>query len=162
MKNFPVTIDGKEYWISRSASVVCIIIDKTKPNAPKLVAGKRGKGCPDEVGKWNLPSGFIDYNETINGSASRETKEECGLNIPENAWRINSVNSNPNDNPRQTISFRMVVEWKPEYGTEFSTENSEPDEVDEVRWIGLEEVEKLDWAFHHEKIAKRFLKPNNK
>lgn len=157
MQNFPVKVDGKEYWISRSTSVVCVILDKTNPHAPKLVAGKRGNGCPDEVGKWNLPSGFIDYNETIKQASSRETKEECGLNIPPNAWQIQSVNSSPDDNPRQTISFRMIASWKPEYGTEFSTENSEPDEVDDVRWVGLDDVDNLEWAFHHEKLAKKFL-----
>jgi ADP-ribose pyrophosphatase YjhB (NUDIX family) len=102
--------------------------------------------------------GYISYDETIKEASSRETKEETGLNIPPNAWRLVNVNSNPKSDIRQNITFRMIVEWKPEYGTEFTTEFSEPDEVDEIRWISLEEVDKLDWAFSHKELVNKYLK----
>jgi ADP-ribose pyrophosphatase YjhB (NUDIX family) len=158
MKNFSVKINGKEYWISRSCAVVCLIIDDRNQNAPKIVAVKRGKGCPDEVGKWNLVCGYISYDETIKEASSRETKEETGLNIPSNAWKMINVNSDPKSDKRQNITFRMLAKWKPEYGTEFTTEFSEPDEVDEVRWISLEDVDNLDWAFNHKQLVNTYLK----
>jgi ADP-ribose pyrophosphatase YjhB (NUDIX family) len=162
MQNFSVKIDGKEYWISRSCAVVCVIYRTDINKNIQIVVGKRGKGCPDEVGKWNLVCGYISYDETIKEASSRETKEETGLNIPPNAWRLVNVNSNPKSDIRQNITFRMLVEWKPEYGTEFTTEFSEPDEVDEVRWINLEDVDKLDWAFNHKQLVNKYLKENIK
>lgn len=143
-------------WFSRSVAVVCAIMRTNDNGEIEIVAGKRGKGCPDEVGKWNLICGYCEFNETLKESASRESKEECGLSIPSNAWRIHSVNSNPKDDKRQNITFRMVTEYKPEYGT-FSTANSELDEVDDVRWIPINEIDKYEWAFEHEKLIKRIV-----
>ena len=160
MQNFSVKIDGKEYWISRSCAVVCVIIDDSNPNAPKIVVGKRGKGCPDDVGKWCLPCGYVDYDETISEAASRETKEECGLDVPSKAWRLRSLNSKPKDDKRQNITFRFVCRYKPEYGTKFTTEFSEPDEVEEIRWIGMKDVNKLEWAFNHKELVDKLLKEN--
>lgn len=158
MKNFPVKVDGKEYWISRSTAVVCVIY-KIDENGNRFVAvGKRGKGCPDEVGKWNLFCGYIEWNETIKEACSREIKEECGLDIPSNAWKLISVNSNPKSDKRQNITFRMVTKYRPEYGTEFTTKFSEPDEVEEVRWVGIKDIGKLDWAFNHHTLVEAFLR----
>ena len=145
MQNFSVKVNGKEYWISRSCAVVCLIYRTDVNGNVQIVVGKRGNGCPDEVGKWNLVCGYISYDET-------------GLNIPSNAWKMINVNSDPKSDIRQNITFRMLAKWKPEYGTEFTTEFSEPDEVDEVRWISLEEVDKLDWAFNHKQLVNKFLK----
>ena len=64
MKNFPVNVDGKEYWISRSNAVVGIVF-KWENGQYHILANKRGKGCPDYVGKWNIPCGYVDYNESI-------------------------------------------------------------------------------------------------
>ena len=154
MKNFAVKHKGKEYWISRSTAVVCFLYKKNDENNVEFVIGKRGKGCPDNVGLWNLPCGYIDYNETIKEAASREMYEETGLNVPSAAWKIVSVNSNPKDNENQTISFILLAEYSLKYGN-LSTKHSEPNEVDELRWVDVEESETLDIAFNHEEIINK-------
>ena len=143
-------------WFSRSTAVVCAITRKNNKGEIEVVEAKRGKGCPDNVGMWNMVSGYVEFDECIRESASRETKEECGIIIPSNAWRLHSVNSNPKDDKRQNITFCMLCEYKPEYGT-FFTEHSEPDEVDDVRWIKAKDVDKYEWAFGHEKLIKRIV-----
>ena len=49
MKNFPVQVNGKEYWISRAMAVVGLVfcIDNGELF---ILAGKRGKGTPDFQG----------------------------------------------------------------------------------------------------------------
>ena len=149
-------------WFSRSTAVVCVIIDgDSDPTVPKIVVGKRGKGCPDYVGYWNLICGYVDFNETIEQSASRETYEECGLRIPPEAWHIDSINSDPNSDKRQNISLRMWAYYKPEYGT-FSFENSEQDEVDEIKWVEENDVDNMNWAFNHRELVKKYLEEMKK
>lgn len=97
MKNFPVKVGDNEYWISRSCAVVGIIIRIAEDKKVYVLANKRGLGCPDFVGMWNIPCGYVDYNETLEQAVSREIFEETGIKINPNFWRLHSINSSPND-----------------------------------------------------------------
>ncbi|MEM9164375.1 MAG: NUDIX domain-containing protein, partial [Cyanobacteria bacterium P01_F01_bin.4] len=83
-KNRPnrcLDIQGEELWISRSVTVLPVIlfVQETGIYVP---LNKRGKALPDEVGKWALPGGYLDYDETAGEAVMREVWEELGLNIP--------------------------------------------------------------------------------
>ena len=68
---------GTKTWLSRSCAVVGLIeIDN------KFLMVKRGPKCPDEVGKWVLPCGYLDWDENITEGMYRETYEETGINLP--------------------------------------------------------------------------------
>ncbi len=154
MKNFPVNVDGKEYWISRSNAVVGIIY-KYENGEVHILANKRGKGCPDYVGKWNIPCGYVDYDENILHAVSREIFEEAGLNVPEKDWSLWAVNSDPSDE-KQTISFRFYTIYWNLYGN-LTSVNSEPNEVDEIKWIPFSEVQNYEWAFNHLFVIMNFI-----
>ena len=77
-ENACVTIQetGKKTWLSRSVAVVGLIeIDN------KFLMVKRGPKCPDEVGKWVLPCGYLDWDENLTEGMYRETAEETGINL---------------------------------------------------------------------------------
>lgn len=74
---------------------VCIISGRTKPNSIVLV--KRGI---HPVGKWCMPAGWPNTNETPQQGAVRESKEESGLDVvvPEVPKRILPTGRNQNLN----------------------------------------------------------------
>jgi 8-oxo-dGTP pyrophosphatase MutT (NUDIX family) len=155
MRNFPVTVDGHEFWISRSCAVVGVML-KTDGKEPMVLANKRGPGCPDFVGYWNIPCGYIDYNETLQEAVVREVYEETGLVTKPDNWEFLSINSDPKDSNKQNITVRWISVYNENMGT-FNTEHSEKDEVEDVKWIPLSETDKYEWAFGQEKLLKEII-----
>ena len=139
MKNFPVTVDGKEYWISRSVAAVSYVYT-IKDGQVYVLANKRGSGAPSNVGKWNAPSGFVDYNETVEQCAIRETFEETGVVVRHT--QMKELDDSP-ERIGQNILVRFAC-YVPMQET--TSENCEPNEVDEIRWIPLSEVKNYEWT----------------
>lgn len=63
--------------LKRNAHLVAgvILVDKDK----RFCLVKEAKG--NWQGKWNLPIGHLEHNETVPAGAKREVKEETGYNI---------------------------------------------------------------------------------
>lgn len=160
MKNFCITYAEREYWISRSVAVVVLLFAKDMSGQEYILSVQRGKGTPDPeyVGKYCLPCGYLDFDETLRQAAARELMEETGLIVPISDFKMNSINDNPFSDKRQNISFRFVVE---EYTCVENLEllltnkNSEKDEVDSIRFIRLLDLELYEWAFNHEELIKK-------
>jgi len=81
-KNESISIDGQTIWISRS--VACVGVVMTKWNGEwYILFSKRGTGAADHQGYWNLPCGYLDYDETLTECVIREIYEESGLFLPD-------------------------------------------------------------------------------
>ena len=68
MKNYCITdATGREHWVSRSIAAVAAIVAKDKSGDEYILAVQRGNGTPDPeyVGKYCMPCGYLDYDETI-------------------------------------------------------------------------------------------------
>ena len=139
MKNFPIQHEGKEYWVSRSVAAVSYVYT-IKDGEVLVLANKRGIGMPNNVGRWNAPSGFLDYGETIKGCAIRETYEETGVVIKDTMMK--ELDDNP-DRPSQNILVRFAC-YAPYQ--EPNADHCEPNEVEEVRWIPLSKVDEYEWT----------------
>jgi len=68
------TIPIKEKIFSQPFVVVGVILEKDG----KFLLVQEGR---TDVGKWNIPAGWLDLNEDIIEGAKRETKEETGLAV---------------------------------------------------------------------------------
>ena len=77
-----VIVDGEEIWVSRSVTVLAILVVVCDGSA-YVPLNKRGPDLPSEVGKWCLAGGYLDYDETIGGAVMREVWEELGLDLQE-------------------------------------------------------------------------------
>lgn len=154
MKNFQITAkeDDKQYWISRSCAVVAIVIRQCENgDGYEVLVNKRGPGTPDYQGYWNLPCGYIDWDECGEVAASREVNEETNYVIPTNQWTLMSADTNPRSN-RQNITLRYFhfVQFPPLEISE--NNNGEENEVDDVKWINLDNLNDYQFAFDHEKL----------
>lgn len=63
----------------------------------------------DHPGKWALPCGYIDWNESIHQALVREIWEELGLNISGYPVFLYDINDDPNKDERQNVTFHFAV-----------------------------------------------------
>lgn len=82
-------------------------------------------------GKWNIPAGHLDPNETIFEGAKREVFEETGLNV-ELTGILRIENRIMNDNEFMGIVFSTNI-----VGGEIKID---PREILDIKWFTYEEV----------------------
>lgn len=157
MNNFPIIYGGNTYWISRAIAVVIKVKAFDIYNNEYVLAVQRGKGTPDPefVGSWCLPCGYLDYDETTKEAAARELKEETGLTFPISDFKLIYINDNPNDDKRQNVTFRFVVSSivpVEDLSKLLTDRNSEKDEVSDIKFIPISEINSYKWAFNHNKL----------
>ena len=148
MKNEPITIDGQTRWLSRSLAAVCYVFALVNGRLC-LLANKRGPGTQERPqsnpGKWNAPSGFLDYDETLEQCACREVFEETGVEITPDMLTLRQIDSDPSRN-NQTVLARFTCLIKYAGKIKFTTEHAEENEVEEIRWIPVDEIRNYDWV----------------
>jgi ADP-ribose pyrophosphatase YjhB (NUDIX family) len=113
-----------------------------------LLLARRAEHLHQEGGKWGLPGGYLDRDETLAQGVLRELREETG-------WegrvigllRINSRPDRPAED-RQNVAFDFVIEPVRQVG--------EPDhESSEVAWIPFDRLPPL--AFDHGETVRAYL-----
>lgn len=160
MNNFSVEINGHTFWISRSVAVVGFVYGYDTEEHEYILAVQRGTGTPDPefVGCWCLPCGYVDYDETTEEALKREIFEETGID-KKNFYSTDllEVNSDPKSDKRQNITLRyeclLIGDIK---DIKLTTENSEKDEVSDVKWIPIDEIDNYKWAFNHKELIKYY------
>lgn len=138
-KNFPVLINGKEFWISRSVAVVVFVFKKVGDELCVLTE-IRGDGAADFQGYRCVPCGYVDFNETIQEAAVREVKEETGMKLSKEKLVFMKINSSPYEN-RQNITVHFVYFADSE--TDFSLKEAiggEKDEISMVEWMPIGKI----------------------
>lgn len=172
-ENEQVTLpDGRVVWLSRSCAVItAIFADVHKEGhhySRSVLLTKRGPACPDNVGRWVMPCGYLDFNETLSDAAEREVYEETGLYLKampdynRSSLLIGQpvfVNSNWSPESKQnvsnffTIKLRIYKHPSPMHLSQLPdldlTKVKNPGEVEEMRWVPLQEVCNYDLAFGH-------------
>ena len=157
MRNFPIVYKGNTYWISRAVAVTNIIFAQDGLDNWYVLGSKRGDGTPDFQGYWNCVCGYLDFNETAIEAVVRETFEEVGINIKAPYSVLSNISfmnfsTSPNEN-KQNVSLRYItILDKRIENYPLSSENSEPNEVSEIKWIPIKDIDKYTWAFNHDKL----------
>lgn len=116
-----------------------------------LLLVKRAVGML-ESGKWALPSGFLDLDETAGQGIVREVKEETGWDCEViSLFRINTSPKRPKED-RQNVSLDFIL--KP------IAQTGEPDhESSKVEWISIDKLLPLsEFAFDHGESIGFYLK----
>lgn len=114
----------------------------------KILLVKRKKA--PYKGRWALPGGFLEMNETLYECAQRELKEETNLDIAKLTFL--EIRDQVGRDPRgRTVSVvyykRLTMGPLPEVKAS--------DDAQEVRWFNVAEIEKMSLAFDHKEIIFR-------
>lgn len=125
------------------ASLRHVIVDALVLNGDNQILLVKRVGKLLEGGKWALPGGFVDRDETCEQAAKREVLEETGYKISD--IKLLKINDNP-DRPhedRQNVAFV--------YTCMAGDKMSEGDwESDEQKWFDLDNLPKEEEvAFDH-------------
>lgn len=149
---------GNEHWISRSVALVGVIAALHKDKTYVLV-GLRGPGAPDFQSHWNVPCGYLDWDENGYEGLCREVFEETNINIPEiiEKNRVISdqtkqpfyVNTNIKEN-RQNVSLSFGLYFECDKLPYFSNVNCEPGEVSGLMWMNVKNLTDYKFAFKHD------------
>jgi 8-oxo-dGTP pyrophosphatase MutT (NUDIX family) len=145
--------NGKIHWVSRSLVTIAFVTWRGK-----ILIVKRGESVT-ETGKWCLPCGYIDYDETIEESIGREIWEETGIDI-RNFIDLNSLQpvrifSNP-IGKKQNIHMDFIINLKDSDDPKIDMSVIDPLETTDVKWITFDEVNSYEFAFKHEEKIKNY------
>ena len=164
---------GGDFWISRAIAVVGIVFVMVE-NTMKILITKRSDKMMDEAGKYGLPCGYLDWDETAFDAMVREIYEETSLYLP---YYENYLFSNNNKQPftfhdrpdrdkRQNVSLIYLSVYNM---------NARPDlfpvdilkykdhETAEVQWMDIQDFYNIyeaeyQWAFKHNETINEAIK----
>lgn len=108
-----------------------------KSPAGEILVGRR-RATARYGGKWCLPGGYIEYEESFIDTAHREVREETGLAV--RIEGIVNVVSNHLDDCHHTLVIVLLGEalaGRPEPG----------DDLEELKWIDRRAHGGVDYAF---------------
>lgn len=160
MKNFPVTYDGKTYWISRAVAVAGFIyMSVGEEMETYILANKRGENTPNFQGYWNVPCGYLDFDETTQEACAREIYEETGLSIDPEDLKFDVFSEDLANSQNITIKYyhKIHVAYRSQ-APKLNSAHSEEKEVDGLLWIPLKQLDNYRWAFNHQANIKRIYK----
>jgi len=143
---------GREVFLSCYACGCGIVKSKAIVDGKKqtlILANKRGKGCPDYQGYWCMPCGYKEQNENGQECVAREIYEECGIRLDPDIFELVHVETEPAYCNHGNVTLRYMAEIDDIEGYVYDKPSGEKDEVDEVKWIPLEEFTNYKWAFNH-------------
>lgn len=121
-----------------------------------ILANLRGPGTPDYQGCWNAVCGFLERYENSKEGIAREILEECGFQIDTDDLKVIHIETEPEEcnNGNVTIRHRAFLgKIIPHY---VKREGGEENEVDNIKWIPLDEIDNYKWAFNHRKTVELY------
>lgn len=156
MQNFEFEHNGQKLWYSRSLAV-SLLAHSVFDDKIRILANKRGEGAEFNKHLWNLPGGFVDFNETAEEAACRETLEETGYIINPQDISLVNLDTNPKNSWRQTMvaKFNVALEHTPEHDVNFRLVNTNG-EVEDVEWIALDELDNYNWVRGQKEYIKEY------
>lgn len=120
----------------------CILLEK---RAPGLL----------EAGKWSIPSGYLDRDETASQGIIREVREETGWEASVSSLLYIKTDPNRPHEDRQNVAIFFVV-------TPIRKVGEKDHESTEVAWVPISELPPLDTlAFDHGEAIALYLRHKN-
>jgi len=123
--------NGHEYWNEPHGSV-CVAVLRDR----KVLLARRGN--EPRKGKFVLPGGFVDFDETPYEAARREMREETGLQCPElDLLEVHTIRYRENEASLSIVFHARRWEGEPQAG----------DDAAALVWRPVEFVESEEYAW---------------
>ncbi len=121
-----------------------IVVFTIRDNQLKLLLIRRAYS--PHKGKWALPGGFVNMNESLDEAASRELLEETGVSgvYLEQLYTFGKPKRDPRERVITVAYYALIPSDKMQLQA--------ATDADAVGWFGMDELPKL--AFDHEDIVK--------
>ncbi len=134
------------------ASLRHVVVHAIVEKDGKILLAKRAPTLSLEAGKWALPGGFLDRDETAEQAVLRELKEETGWEGEViSLFRINTNPHRPHED-RQNVALDFII--RPTKSTGLRDEEST-----EITWTPIDAFPPLKtFAFDHGESIALFLK----
>lgn len=150
--------DNRDYWISRSIAVVCVLMI-IKNKQPYFLIEKRSKNM-DSHGLWCVPSGYLDWDENAKECLRREVWEETTIDLEDKDFKkyilykddptlpffVKTHTGENKQNVTLNYSYAIIYNDQIEKATKVVN-----DEIDKIKLIHIDELNKYEWAFDHDK-----------
>ena len=104
----------------------------------ELLMGKRNGA--HGLGKYSVPGGRLEFGESPRRCAVRETREECGLVVPESALNTIEPTSDVFSDDHHDITLNFEARYTPSMG---EPRAMEPHKCAEWVWVPFEELSRL-------------------
>ena len=137
-------VTGEDVEKSAATYVYC----NDKKGNLHILCAKRIKFPDDEMGgKWNPPMGHLHKGESMIDGAIRECFEESGVKLDKKYLKL--ISKEDYGNVYKVMLPGTVEDYPPKKGDE---------ENGKFKWLPIEEIGNLDWAWTCGKIAKKLAK----
>ncbi|MFH0942870.1 MAG: NUDIX hydrolase [Candidatus Beckwithbacteria bacterium] len=131
------------------ASLRHVVVDMLIVKDKQILLVKRSSKWL-ETGKWALPGGFVDRDETTAQAAVRETLEETGYKAK--VIKLFIINDNPNRRHEDRQNISLIYLLKP-----IKKLKSHDGEVSQTKWFDLNKLlPAKDFAFDHLEIIRQY------
>jgi NADH pyrophosphatase NudC (nudix superfamily) len=133
----------KTWYHNAAPTAGCVIV-----RDGKALVTKRAR--EPEKGRFDIPGGFLEHDEDPVSAVKREVAEELSMEIDVGY-----------DDLLQAVPHRYGAsgDWVLAMGFIARSSSGDPqpaDDVEEIRWVGIEELDDIDFAWDHDKeLVKR-------
>ena len=121
-----------------------------------VLTNLRGSGTPDYQNHWNAPCGYLERYENSKEGIAREILEECGFQIDTDDLKIIYVETEPEECNNGNVTIRHTAflgKIIPHY---VERDGGEVNEVDDIKWIPIDDIDNYKWAFNHRKTIEMY------
>ena len=137
----------KTWYHNAAPTAGCVIV-----RDGKALITKRGRA--PEKGRYDIPGGFLDPDEDPVSGLKREVDEELGMTIEVSFDDfIQAVPHKYGEDGDWTLAMGFIVRTS-------SGEPEPADDVEEVRWVTLDDLDGTDFAWEHDRaLVRKALSP---
>jgi 8-oxo-dGTP diphosphatase len=123
-----------------SVDIVALSIQRSQPHILLILRGRQ-----PFLGKWALPGGFVQIDESLTSAAARELEEETGLKnvILEQLYTFGEPNRDPRGRVISVSYYTILKEGD-------NHQIIGGSDAEQARWFPVNDLPSL--AFDHEKI----------